>query len=145
VKKRKTFKYEITLNRYEWPRYIADQLTINLRGLFAHALVSVKDLQQTHPSYGYVNGDTYMVGEDEPEKEVISWEQLYKEIADRIFHSDLVTEKAALSVVLDALLKGKEHGNGVIPMYVDEIIQHLQEFRERYSRISLSKEAESVV
>lgn len=68
MKKRKTYKYIIELTEEEWPRYLADKMT--MFSPFAKTLVSIQDCQRSDHWYGE-NGksqsDTYIVGREENE------------------------------------------------------------------------------
>ena len=65
AKKKKTYTYTITLDTEEWPRYLADQLT--MQPWFARHLISVTDNQREDHWYGD-NGKsqsaTYKVRDD---------------------------------------------------------------------------------
>lgn len=56
----------IELGQYEWPRYVADRLSMTMDEATYRTFIAVQDLQRNdHVASGYVNGDTYMVSHDE--------------------------------------------------------------------------------
>ena len=62
----KKYTYTITLDTEEWPRYIADQMT--MRPWFARHLVSVTDNQRNdhwYGDHGKTQSATYHVSRDE--------------------------------------------------------------------------------